>query len=343
MTVAAAGAVSLPRLPAHRPSAKVKAAYEVEVLRFCKQVKELASGLDFKVSSRGWCYILEEHGLRKNEFDAAQRLINDCRKSGDLPLGICADDEARAFDNLERLDEDDPEEFAQGWIDHLSTVHSDYTPISFWKDQKYYMQMLVEKVDLKSLFSPVCKEFNVPIANMGGWADLNNRAEIMERFKYWEARRKQCVLLYCGDHDPGGLSISNFLKSNLEDMAGAVDWTPERLIIDRFGLNYEFIQAQQLTWIDNLATGGGKYPLDDRRHPDHFKPYVQDYLKEFGARKVEANALVVRPEAGRRLCRDAILKYLKATAPQVYQRKLKTLRAAARAAIARRIVEDEEL
>ena len=79
--------------------------------------------------------------------------------------------------------------------------------------------------------------------------------------------------------------------------------------IDRFGLNYDFIQENNLTWIDNLETGSGKR-LDDPRHPDHKKPYVQNYIKQFGVRKVEANALVTRVTAGRKLCEDAILKYI---------------------------------
>jgi hypothetical protein len=29
-----------------------------------------------------------------------------------------------------------------------------------------------------------------------------------------------------------------------------------------------------LTWIDNLETSNGKYPLDDPRHRDYDKPYV---------------------------------------------------------------------
>ena len=49
-------------------------------------------------------YILEEYGLVKGELDAIQKLINDCRKSGDLPLDICADDDSRSTDNLEEID-----------------------------------------------------------------------------------------------------------------------------------------------------------------------------------------------------------------------------------------------
>jgi hypothetical protein len=84
------------------------------------------------------------------------------------------------------------------------------------------------------------------------------------------------VLLHCGDHDSGGLHISDFLRSNLADVSVATadwenrnnpdidylsrePWDPANLHIDRVGLNYD---------------------------------------------------LVVRPEAGRALCRRAILCYV---------------------------------
>jgi hypothetical protein len=51
---------------------------------------------------------------------------------------------------------------------------------------------------------------------------------------------------------------------------------------------------------DNLITGSGEC-LSDTGHEDHHKPYVRDYIDRFGERKVEANALVVAPEAGRGL------------------------------------------
>ena len=46
------------------------------------------------------------------------------------------------------------------------------------------------------------------------------------------------------------------------------------------------------------------------KHPDHNKEYVQSYLKRYGARKVEANAIVVAPEMGRRLCEESINRYV---------------------------------
>ena len=67
------------------------------------------------------------------------------------------------------------------------------------------------------------------------------------------------------------------------------------LVITRFGLNADFIDANDLTWIDNLETSSGGQ-LDDPDHNDHNKDYVQDYIAEFGVRKCEANALVVEPD-----------------------------------------------
>ena len=184
-----------------------------------------------------------------------------------------------------------------------------YNPFFFSDYQEKYIELLVEKIDLKGIFKPLCEKYHIPYANSKGWADINGRADMMQRFKVWEESGKQCVLLYCGDHDPGGLHISDKIIKNLKDLENAADWNPDNLIIDRFGLNYDFIEENKLTWIENLITSSNK-DLASPKHLDHFKPYVQDYIKKYGARKVEANALITRIEAGRELCEQAILKYI---------------------------------
>jgi hypothetical protein len=60
---------------------------------FCNLILQIHSTMDFRVGVRGWCYILEQHGLLKSEFEDAERLIINCLKSGDLPLDICAEDD----------------------------------------------------------------------------------------------------------------------------------------------------------------------------------------------------------------------------------------------------------
>jgi hypothetical protein len=333
--------LTLPALPRGRPSSSTTAAYDTDLRVFCDLILEINSRLDFRVSSRGWCYILEEHGLLKGDFDDAQKLIVECRRRRLLPMDIVAEDGARSFDNLEQLDNDDPDEFAEDLVDNLEHQAEYYTPFSFWRDQDFYIEMAVEKIDLKSLFGPICERFYIPIANARGWSDLNLRWGMLQRIRAHAAAGKRCVVLYCGDHDPAGLNISDSLRKNLSELLTQREWLElmEHLVIDRFGLNADFIEEQRLTWIDNLETGSGK-SLADPKHKDHNCAYVQDYIREFGVRKVEANALVVRPEAGRQLCLDAVLRYLPEDAPEKYQEDLIPHREQVREGILRRLREE---
>src|SRR5262245_22676203 len=105
--------------------------YEAAVVGFCDRLQEINSRLDFQVSSRGWCYLLEEHGLRKGDFDAAQNLIVECRRQRLLPMDIVAEDGARSFDHLEEL-HGEPEEYAYSVVRWISESHTSYLPFSFW-------------------------------------------------------------------------------------------------------------------------------------------------------------------------------------------------------------------
>jgi hypothetical protein len=335
--------IRLPWQAKGRPSAASKATYDAALDAFCAAIQQIRSTLDFAPSARGWCYLLEEHGLFKSDFDAAQKVIAGCRKSGRLPLDVTAEDGARQAENLEDIDDssDDAAEYAAAIVGNLKCRHLGYEPFSFWDGKPYYVEMLVEKIDLRELFKRICAHYRVPIINGRGWTDLHSRAAMMRRFADRERQGNEPVLLYCGDHDPAGLNISSLLPSNFAELSGAVGWDPGGLIIDRFGLNADFIEQHGLSWVDNLETSNGAHPLDDPRHPDHRKSYVRQYLAEFGARKCEANALVVRPEAGRELCRRAILRYVDAEAPADYQRRLAEPREELRLAIIAELAEGE--
>lgn len=68
-------ALSLPRRPKGRPTADQKVRFDADLDMWCDGIEEINSGLDFRVSSRGWCYVLEELGsLLKGVFDVAQSL-----------------------------------------------------------------------------------------------------------------------------------------------------------------------------------------------------------------------------------------------------------------------------
>lgn len=291
---------------------------------FANQLKVRAELIEIKLSARGWGYELEGDLLiTKDQFDWVENLVNECRRTKLLPIDFCAEEEARQFSGIETPDRDTPEEFIEMYLESVLEAERYYTP-DWWDGEDYYIQMVVEKIDLVSLFKPICQEYHIPIASAKGWSSMLMRAKYARRFKRAEENGLIAVLLYCGDHDPDGLRISDFLLDNLYSLRniywedGEEGYDPSNLIIDRFGLNRDFIEDNDLTWIDNLHTGAKKpcpvckkpKRLDDPHHKNHKMKYVQDYLKTIGVRKCEANALVKRRDAGRNLCRQAIEEYV---------------------------------
>lgn len=283
--------------------------------KFAEQLIEISDRIGFKISARGWAYQLEgERLINKDQFDRIEAVINKCRKKGIIPIDFVAEEEGRQFSGVEFPTSESPLEYLKSYIEAPLNCHSWYTP-DWWDGEDYYIQMLVEKIDLKTLFKPVCEKYHIPIATSKGWSSMLQRGVYARRFQEAEEKGLQCVLLYCGDHDPDGLRISDFIMSNLKDIEdivwenGDTGYNPDRLIIQRFGLDAPFIRRHNLTWIDNLITGSKKN-LADPRHKNNKMPYVQQYLKEFGERKCEANAIVPMPDAARDLVESAITSFL---------------------------------
>lgn len=283
--------------------------------KFADELISIQRQIPFKISARGWCYQLESFGvITKAGFNTVENHINACRAKGLLPIDFVAEEAARSFSGVEKPEELTPKEFLAAILRGVLECEGMYIP-DWWDGEAYYIQMVVEKIDLKTLFEPVCQGYHIPIATSKGWSSLLQRAEYARRFNEAEEQGLIAVLLYCGDHDPDGLRISEFLRSNLMALAdvewsdGCLGYNPSALIIERFGLNHDFIEQNSLLWIDNLITGSG-HNLASPQHPNHYLPYVQDYLGQYGARKCEANALVVIPDIAQSLCHETIEGYL---------------------------------
>ena len=300
--------LSLPVRNRGRQSVEAQARYYADLERFCANLVAIRRTLSVTPESRSWCYILEGYGLDKGDFSKAQKVIGEARKNGLLPVDIVASDERRAtIGNWADSDYRTPDEYAREIAESFRSAHWFYEPYSPHDYQNTYVEVVVEKGDIARLFEKVTKEYFVPVTPMRGWADINSRFDLINRLK--RHADKFLVILCCTDLDPGGLRISDFLRENLQALEGATGWRPDDVKIVRFGLDAEFVEANRLTWIDNLETSSGGR-LDDRRHPDHLKDYVQEYLSRFGARKVELNALMAHQEAAYDLVRRAIDPYV---------------------------------
>jgi hypothetical protein len=293
---------------------------------FADLVTEMSDQIGFRVSSRGWCYLLEQEGaINKDQFNKVEAWVNKCRRTGMLPIDFVAEEAAREFQGVEKPADVTPVQDLGLWVDH-AIRSGDLYDVDWWRNEDFYIQMVVEKIDLVTLFKPVCAEYHIPIANSKGWSSMLQRAEYARRFRKAEDEGLSCVLLYCGDHDPAGLQISNFMRKNLRDLQhvvwadGEPGYDPSELAIERFGLNSDFIEEHDFTWIENLITGGGQN-LANPRHRHHNMTYVQTYLDDFGEQKCEANVLVTQPRVARDLCRSSIERYLGDDALNRFQRR----------------------
>ncbi len=314
------------------------------LIDFSDLLKEMQETIDFKVSSRGWCYLMEQAGhIDKGQFDKVDNAINTCRKEGLLPVDFVADESSRAFSGVEFPTRGSIKGVMKRMLDDVLTGYEYFTP-DWWKDEEYYIQILVEKVDLKTLFEPICRKFHIPIANAKGWSSILQRAEYARRFKEAEENGLKCVLLYCGDHDPDGLRISDTIRKNLEQLS-SVEWNdgeqgydPSNLIIERFGLNYDFIIDNGYIWIDNLVSQGGslarvvdgeivagiktKGKNMGKPHQNFKLPYLQNYISNYGVRKCEANVLVTTPDIARNFIEQTIVNWLGEGAEDRYKAKM---------------------
>ncbi len=298
---------------------------------FAEFMQSISKDIGFRVSSRGWAYILEQkRHINKDQFGKITNAINKCRKNGLLPIDFTAEESARDFAGVERPDTSHIIDNFGDWLRASFDAAENYTP-DWWSGEEYYIQMVVEKIDLVTLFKPVCEEYHIPIANSKGWSSMLQRAEYARRFAKARDKGLKCVLLYCGDHDPDGLRISEFIRKNLDDLkdirwgGGMSGYDPHDLIIDRFGLNYDFIEENNFTWIDNLITGSGKN-LANPSHKNYQMPYVQKYLHDIGERKCEANAIIVFPQIARDFVRGVIEDFVGGDAKDRFEKKRQAVR-----------------
>lgn len=293
-----------------RKGRKKKGEQDKLLILFADKLIELQKGFDSKYPIGDWCYILEGYNLvRKGQFGYVQNnLINECRKRGFLPIDFVLEDESRRIHNVYSPETEEVKTLVLEQVDVLFDL-ANYHRLPYWEDEKYFIQMGVEKKGLMSVFGLICKRYNVQLANFKGWSDMNLFNNFAKSFKEMEKKGKIPVLFFFGDHDPKGLQISDKIKKLFYDYVRGTGWNPENLIVDRIGLNFDFIEKHDLMWIDNLESSSGKNPKRDV--PGNFKDKcVRDYVSKFGERKVEANAILKVQEIVRNYLAKKIESYL---------------------------------
>jgi hypothetical protein len=104
-----------------------------------------------------------------------------------------------------------------------------------WKEQKHYVEMMVEKETLRPLFKQILFDREVRIVPNHGWSSMPHRHPVFNRLRLKQRQGYQVHVLYAGDFDPTGermarnisLDLYLALVKGLRDQAP--NWAPRRL------------------------------------------------------------------------------------------------------------------
>lgn len=310
---------SLPRPGRGRMSESRREDFQDEVRSIAYWMQDYVNHLGFAPVSRSWLYAFESEGIiTKSDFDWALKWVADRRREGLIPFRLVAEDDTRALSGWDVYDQEaTPREYINRKLKDALEQAQLYHPSSYWKHQDFYPILWTEKRDLIKLFEPELPRAVRRFASKGQ-DDVNTKVNLLREIEHAYCNDLQPVVLVFTDHDPAGMQIFNNIEEKLRPLAEVleVDHLLDEMLDDqlfqRFGLDADFIDRNGLLWVDNLETSGGK-DLANPKHPQHNYPYVQSYLKQFGAKKCEANALIARPKAARWLMGNVLWSWLDVT------------------------------
>ncbi len=166
--------------------------------------------------------------------------------------------------------------------DILNAAASQYK-INTRADQKYYLEVWIEKDALIGAIEKTCGKLDVPHFSCRGYVSQSAMWMAAKRILREEMKGKQAIIIHLGDHDPSGINMTEDIGNRLE-MFG----TDAR--VDRIALNMNQIQKH--------------LPHDPAKLLD---PRSKDYISKYGDLSWELDAL--DPQTLSNLVEKAISKY----------------------------------
>lgn len=220
-------------------------------------------------------------------------VISDARLAGELDWVYLVD---RGRDTIENPHWDDPADF-------LDSVSRQYR-FDLWKDQRYHIEVMVEKQALEGVLEPVCRRLDVAFSSNKGYSSSSHLYQVGQRIKGKLDEDKKIVILYLGDHDPSGIDMSRDVEQRLMMFSGFGDWdSDDRNVKDNESYDADAFQlvrvALNMPQIRQYNPPANPTKLDD--------PRAGSYLQRFGGECWELDALDPETLAG--LVTDQVSNY----------------------------------
>ena len=204
-------------------------------------------------------------------------LLVRMRLAGSIPMECIADETRptvkwRVHDNVQDFARQEFDDFLKGFRRDLQQT------------QPLHIEIVAEKLTLKSIIRPVCAKYNIPYVIGRGYSSLPSRWEVVKRFR--RSGKEKLCLVVLGDLDPEGIDINESLLQSMREDFGLYDF----VVAVRAGLNPEHIQRFHLSENTSEAKSGSS----------RYAKFVQ----RFGRRVYELEAL--QPEQLQEILSEAI-------------------------------------
>lgn len=202
-----------------------------------------AQGYDLSLRQLYYQFVAH-HGLPNTEqnYKLLGGVISDARLAGLLDWDSLVD---RGRSTIRNSHWDTP-------ADIIDSSASSFR-IDLWDNQRYHVEVMVEKQALEGVLVPVCRRLDVPFTANKGYSSSSAMYEAGKRLAEKISHGKDIVVIYLGDHDPSGIDMGRDVLDRLALFSGAGYWdSDERAVqtrddgaftVERIALNMDQIRT----------------------------------------------------------------------------------------------------
>ncbi len=107
--------------------------------------------------------------------------------------------------------------------------------VDYWQKQRQRVELWIEKDALLGVIEDTCDHWDCPYFSCRGYPSTSELHEASLRIKKSRSRGQGFKILYCGDHDPSGLDMCEYITRMLREFGAKVEFK-------RIALNMEQIE-----------------------------------------------------------------------------------------------------
>jgi len=134
----------------------------------------------------------------------------------------------------------------------------------YMQSQPNHIEIMGEKLGLKGIIRPIASEYCIPYTLGKGYASINPRHEMAERF--WKSGKEKLIVFLLSDFDPDGVEIAQSFARSMRDDFG-VDIQPYKV-----ALTHELVTSLNLP-------PGGKAKKGSKNYPKFVKEYGENVFE----------------------------------------------------------------